>query len=281
MEIINTVNELQSQLDKYAKRRKSIGFVPTMGALHAGHIALVKRSVAENDVTVVSIFVNPTQFNDKNDLLKYPRTLESDCALLEKAGAGIVFVPGENEIYPQPDTRQFDFGALESVMEGRFRPGHFNGVAQVVSRLFDIVKPDRAYFGEKDFQQLAIIREMVKQLNLPVEIVACPIVRESDGLAMSSRNARLNVEQRAKAPEISKALFESRKHYKEFTVAEVKQQVIGRINAFPQLEVEYFDIVNGYTLQPIEDWKDSNYTVGCIAVFAGEVRLIDNIVYDS
>ncbi|MCC8146981.1 MAG: pantoate--beta-alanine ligase [Bacteroidales bacterium] len=281
MEVIHTIKELQSILNRYSSQSKSIGFVPTMGALHAGHMELVKRSVAENDISVVSIFVNPTQFNDKNDLIKYPRTLEADYKLLEEAGNSYVFVPSEEEIYPEPDVRQFGFGPLETVMEGKFRPGHFNGVAQVVSRLLDIVKPDNAYFGEKDFQQLAIVRELVKQLNLNVQIVACPIIREKDGLAMSSRNTRLNENQRKEAVFISKTLFESRNRCKEYTVDALKDWVVNNINSNPELHTEYFDIVDGSNLQSIGKWEDTDYPVGCIAVFAGEIRLIDNIVYSG
>ncbi len=279
MKVIKTIKELQDNLITDKKGNKTIGFVPTMGALHQGHIELVKRSVAENDVTVVSIFINPTQFNDKNDLLKYPRTLDADAKLLMETRTNYVFVPSVEEIYPEPDTRQFDFGQLETVMEGQFRPGHFNGVAQVVSRLFNIVKPDKAYFGEKDFQQLAIIRELVKQLQLNVDIVACPIVREKDGLAMSSRNMRLNESERKEAIYISQTLFESKKIFKEYTVDALKLWVIENVNAHPELRIEYFDIVDGFSLQPIKTWQESEYPVGCIAVFAGAIRLIDNITY--
>ena len=209
MKLVHTINELRAELEVQRKAGRKIGFVPTMGALHAGHASLVKRAVAENDMVVVSDFVNPTQFNDKNDLLKYPRTLEADCELLQKEGAAYVFAPSVEEIYPEPDTRQFSYAPLDTVMEGKFRPGHFNGVCQVVSKLFMIVEPDKAYFGEKDFQQLAIIREMVKQMQFPLEIVGCPIIREDDGLALSSRNARLSNEQRQQALEISRTLFKS------------------------------------------------------------------------
>jgi pantoate--beta-alanine ligase len=279
MKLLKTVRELQSALSEKQENNCRRGFVPTMGALHPGHLALVRQAVAENDVVVVSIFVNPTQFNDKNDLLQYPRTLEADCRLLEASGAAIVFAPSVEEIYPEPDQRVFDFGTLATVMEGKFRPGHFNGVAQVVSRLFDRVQPDRAYFGEKDFQQLAIIRAMVKQLQLPVEIIVHPIVREPDGLAMSSRNTRLSPELRKNAVAISKALFASRNEKNRLSVADLKRAVIEEINAVPGLETEYFEIVDGNSLQAVSDWKDSAFVVGCIAVYAGAVRLIDNIGY--
>ena len=279
MNILHTISVLKRQLESERKLKKTIGLVPTMGALHAGHISLVNRCAAENDICVVSIFVNPTQFNDKNDLLKYPKTPEADCELLKTAGCSIVFAPEVNEMYPEPDTRVFNFGTLEEVMEGAFRYGHFNGVAQIVSKLFDIVQPDKAYFGEKDFQQLAIIREMTKQLQLSAIIVPCPIVREKDGLAMSSRNTRLGISERESASKISEILFKSRSFAGKIPVPELKEQVIKSINKTPSLRVEYFDIVDGNTLQSVPNWEDSSYIVGCIAVFCGEVRLIDNIKY--
>lgn len=251
-----------------------------MGALHAGHASLVKRSVSENDVTVVSIFVNPTQFNDKNDLEKYPRTVEADCRLLEECKATFAFVPSVDEMYPEPDTRKFSYAPLDTVMEGAFRPGHFNGVCQIVSKLFDAVTPDRAYFGEKDFQQLAIIREMVKQMNYGLEIVGCPIVREEDGLALSSRNKRLSAQERENALNISRTLFESRNFAASHTVGETQKMVEDAIEKSPGLRLEYFEIVDGNTLQRITDWKETSYAVGCITVFCGEVRLIDNIKYE-
>ena len=281
MKVFNTVACIRKELAEGRAENKTIGFVPTMGALHQGHIELVKRCVAENDSCVVSIFVNPTQFNDKNDLIKYPRTLEADCELLREAGCKYIFAPTVEEIYPVPDTRQFNFGTLGSVMEGAFRPGHFNGVAQVVSRLFEIVEPDTAYFGEKDFQQLAIIRNLVEQLKLDIQIIACPIVREEDGLAMSSRNTRLSENQRKEAVNISKILFKSKEIRKDYTVAALKLWVKDQINVIPELETEYFDIVDGYTLHSIKNWEDTSYPVGCIAVFTGEVRLIDNISYND
>jgi len=279
MKLLKTVSELQFILAEKRKNNCTIGFVPTMGALHSGHLALVRQAVEENDVSVVSIFVNPTQFNDKNDLLNYPRTLEADCRMLQEIGTAIVFAPSVEEIYPEPDTREFDFGTLATVMEGAFRPGHFNGVAQVVSRLFDMVKPDRAYFGEKDFQQLAVIRVMVKQLNLPVEIISHPTVREPDGLAMSSRNTRLSPELRKNVPAISQILFRSQKKKNDLPIFALKQEIIDQIDAVPGLQTEYFELVDGNSLQPVKDWNDSDFIVGCVAVFAGEVRLIDNVVY--
>lgn len=279
MKTVHTIKALQEELNALRLQGKRVGLVPTMGALHAGHASLVKRSVAENDITVVSDFVNPTQFNDLNDLAKYPRTLEADCQLLEACGVSFVFAPSVEEIYPEPDTRQFSFAPLDTVMEGIYRPGHFNGVCQIVSKLFDIVKPDRAYFGEKDFQQLAIIREMVRKMHFPLEIVGCPIVREADGLALSSRNARLSEEQRQQALKISKTLFESRDYAKTHSVNETKQYVEEAINQAPGLRLEYFELVDGDTLQSIASWDDTTYAVGCITVYCGEVRLIDNIKY--
>ncbi|GAE82421.1 pantoate-beta-alanine ligase [Bacteroides reticulotermitis JCM 10512] len=240
---------------------------------------MVKRSVSENGVTVVSIFVNPTQFNDKNDLAKYPRTVEADCVLLENCGAAFAFVPSVEEMYPQPDNRQFSYAPLDTVMEGAFRPGHFNGVCQIVSKLFDAVQPDRAYFGEKDFQQLAIIREMVRQMKYNIEIVGCSIVREEDGLALSSRNKRLSDVERENALNISRILFKSRNFAASHTVSETQQMVESAIADAPGLRLEYFEIVDGDTLQEISDWEETSYVVGCITAFCGEVRLIDNIKY--
>lgn len=279
MKVIHAIKDLQAELSALKAQGKKVGLVPTMGALHAGHASLVKRSVNENEVTVVSVFVNPTQFNDKNDLLKYPRTLDADCQLLEACGATLVFAPSVEEIYPEPDTRQFSYAPLDTVMEGAFRPGHFNGVCQIVSKLFDAVKPHRAYFGEKDFQQLAIIREMVRQMKFDLEIVGCPIVREEDGLALSSRNARLSTAERENALKISQTLFKSRTFTAEHSVDETQKFVEDAIAAAPGLRLEYFEIVDGNTLQNIKDWNDTSYAVGCITVFCGEVRLIDNIKY--
>lgn len=279
MKLVHTINELRAELALQRQAGKKIGLVPTMGALHEGHASLVRRAVAENDVVVVSDFVNPTQFNDKNDLLKYPRTLDADCELLEKEGASFVFAPSVEEIYPEPDTRQFSYAPLDTVMEGKYRPGHFNGVCQIVSKLFMIVEPDKAYFGEKDFQQLAIIREMVKQMNFPLEIVGCPIVREADGLALSSRNARLSEEQRRQALGISQVLFCSKEYAATHTVAETQAFVEKAIADAEGLELEYFELVDGLTLQKIASWEDTDYAVGCITVFCGDVRLIDNIKY--
>ena len=279
MKVIHTIKDLQAELSVLKAQGKKVGLVPTMGALHAGHASLVKRSVNENEVTVVSVFVNPTQFNDKNDLVKYPRTLDADCKLLEACGATYAFAPSVEEMYPEPDTRQFSYAPLDTVMEGAFRPGHFNGVCQIVSKLFEAVKPHRAYFGEKDFQQLAIIREMVRQMQFDLEIVGCPIVREEDGLALSSRNARLSAEERENTLKISQTLFKSRTFAATHTVGETLKFVEDAIAAVPGLRLEYFEIVDGNTLQKVDNWNQTSYVVGCITVFCGDVRLIDNIKY--
>ncbi len=279
MFLIETIIELKDKL-KALKETGVIGFVPTMGALHAGHISLVKQAISETQVVVVSIFVNPTQFNDKSDLEKYPRNLEADLKLLEKTGCQIVFAPKTEEIYPEPDTRKFEFGELETVMEGKHRPGHFNGVAQVVSKLFEIVKPDKAYFGLKDFQQLAIIKEMVTQLNLPVEIVPCAIVREESGLAMSSRNELLSAEERINAAVISESLFQAYKLKEQKSVNELQNWIADNINKNPYLNVEYVEIVDDRRLQHVKSWDEKGGKVCCVAVFCGKVRLIDNIVFN-
>jgi pantoate--beta-alanine ligase len=281
MKVVHTIVELQNDLFCLRKENKLIGFVPTMGALHEGHASLVKESVKENDITVVSVFLNPTQFNDKNDLANYPRTLEADCKLLEKVGADFVFAPSVEEMYPTEDKRHFEYPPVSTVMEGAHRPGHFNGVCQVVSRLFYIVRPDRAYFGEKDWQQIAVIKCMVKALGIKVQVVECPIIREKDGLAMSSRNTLLAADERAIAPNIYKALKSSVAYAKNHTVEETHKKVVDEINAVDGLDVEYFSIVDGDTLQDIASWDDTKYAVGCITVFCGKtpIRLIDHIKY--
>jgi len=281
MEFFTTKRELQQAVCRDRENGLTIGFAPTMGALHQGHLSLVARAGTECDRVVVSIFVNPNQFNDPNDLKNYPRTLEADVELLSSVRCDYLFSPNVAEIYPEPDTRKFDFGALESVMEGRFRPGHFNGVAQVVSRLFDIVCPDRAYFGWKDFQQYSIIRKMSTMLKLPIAIVPCEIVREADGLAMSSRNALLTPAHRAVAPHIYRILQEALTEAVFCAPEEVKARVCGKIEKIALLRLEYFEIVDDLTLQPVASWEETGTKVGCIAVYAGAVRLIDNIVFDK
>lgn len=281
MKIIRSIKELHAVIESLKNTQKTLGFVPTMGALHDGHKSLVERSVAENDFTLVSIFVNPTQFNNPSDLEKYPRNLEKDVDLLQKVGCDFIFAPESKDIYQEDELNkrfEFDFGGLDSVMEGRFRPGHFNGVVQIVSKLFQLVKPDKAYFGEKDFQQLSIIHRMVDILKMDVQIVDCQIVREESGLAMSSRNERLSPEQRKNAVQISKVLFESRNFVPRLKPSEIVNWVTEQINKVSGLDVEYYEIVDVKSLQIVNSWEKP--TVGCIAVFCGEVRLIDNIRYN-
>ena len=275
MKVFESVKELRAELDK--AEQSGIGFVPTMGALHAGHRSLVERARRENGTVVVSVFVNPTQFNDKNDLKHYPRTPEADARLLEEAGADFVLMPTVEEIYPQPDTRQFDFGLIDKVMEGATRPGHFNGVAQVVSRLFNIVRPARAYFGEKDFQQIAVIKSMVAQLALPIEIVECAIVRGEDGLALSSRNTLLDAAHRAAAPHIYATPRAAVAQSQEMAPARLKEWVTAEVERNPLLKVIYYQSVDARTMQEVAAWDDSPRIQGCIAVQAGDIRLIDNI----
>jgi len=275
--LTHTITETQIAIHEQLAEGKTIGFVPTMGALHEGHLTLIRQAVQENDFVVVSIFVNPIQFNNPEDLAKYPRNLEDDIQKLEGIGCKLVFAPSVNEMYPEPDLTEFDFGQLDKVMEGKFRPGHFKGVAIVVKRLFEIVMPHKAYFGEKDFQQLAIIKKMVNMLQIPVEIIPCPIVREPDGLAMSSRNERLTAEERLEAPVLYKALSAIKENYSWFIPDGVKQLVIGEIQENHFFRVEYVDVVDTETLQPFGDWMDVEHAVVCVAAYIGNIRLIDNI----
>ena len=281
MRILKTINELISLINELKANNKTIGFVPTMGALHEGHLTLVRQCVAENEVCIVSVFVNPTQFNNKADLEKYPRNVEKDAQLLEKAGCAYVFAPSADEMYSADElenTFEFDFGGMDRLMEGKFRPGHFNGVVQVVSKLFKLVQPDKAYFGKKDFQQLAIIHRMVRLMHFQVEIIDCPIVREASGLAMSSRNERLSAAERDTAANISRILNESRNLTDKMSPGELTQWVTDEVNNAGGLSVEYFDIADSETLITIDRWQPES--IGCIAVFCGEVRLIDNIEYN-
>ena len=280
MELYTTIISIKEAIEIGRSKGFTIGFVPTMGALHEGHLSLVDKASEQCDIVVVSIFVNPTQFNDPNDLANYPRTLESDMKLLFATRCDFVFAPTAVEMYPVAEHRKFVFGNIETVMEGRFRPGHFKGVAQVVSKLFEIVRPDKAFFGQKDFQQLAIINELVRQMNYPIEIVPCQIVRENDGLAMSSRNRLLLPQYRECAPLIYKTLLEARELAHTKSVNEIHEYVVDQINGSNLLEVEYFDIVDDRYLTSIDNWGNSGGKIGCIAVFAGKVRLIDNIFFD-
>lgn len=280
MQIIREKKELADLILSYKKEHKTIGFVPTMGALHQGHISLVERAKEENDIVVVSVFVNPIQFNNPHDLQTYPRSLEKDVCMLTKVGCDLVFSPSEEEMYPKQESIQenFDFGLLEQVMEGASRPGHFFGVAVVVSRLFLMVNPDRAYFGEKDFQQLAIIQKMVRQRDFKVQVIPCPILRENDGLAMSSRNVRLSPEQREKAPQIYQVLKASNELVGKLSPQELKNWVLGEYKRL-NLDVEYFEIANAITLESLTEWEKEQGSVGCVVVHFGNVRLIDNIKY--
>jgi pantoate--beta-alanine ligase len=280
MKIVHTISLLKNQLDQWKSEGKSIGFVPTMGALHSGHLSLVAVSKAQNDITVVSIFVNPTQFNDKNDLKNYPRNFKEDALKLEQGAVDLVFAPGVEEMYPEPDHRVFNFENFDRILEGAHRPGHFNGVAQIVSKLFDATMPHNAYFGEKDFQQVAIIKQLVKQMGYPIHIVSCPIIREPDGLAMSSRNVLLTAEQRKSATLISKTLFASLNKHGEFTVEDMKKWVIQTVQKDANLQVEYFEIVDDTYMNPVISWNEPCIKVGCIAVKVGKIRLIDNIKYN-
>lgn len=277
MQIVKLITETQSIISEYKANGKRVGFVPTMGALHQGHLSLVAQSKKENDITVVSIFVNPTQFNNPNDLKTYPRLLDKDLDLLSEYEPDLIFIPEVEEVYPEPDTRIFDFGNIEKVMEGKNRPGHFNGVAQVVSKLFSYVSPDNAYFGQKDFQQVAVIKQMTKDLELDINIVPCPIIREVDGLAMSSRNMLLSELERKNASKISETLFKACNLVPDFGVSQLKEWVVTEINNNAYLEVEYFEIVDDTSLKSIEKWNDSNNRIACITVQVGKVRLIDNI----
>ncbi len=277
MVLIQTVEELRDALFRIKSVGKSIGLVPTMGALHEGHLSLMRQARKENQVTVCSIFVNPTQFNNQEDLEKYPRTLDKDLELVEPY-IDFVFAPTAEEVYREPATEKYDFGALEQVMEGPARPGHFNGVGIIVGRLFKWIEPDKAYFGEKDYQQLIIIKNLVKQLNMDIQIVGCPIVREASGLALSSRNQRLSEEERQKAANIYRILKESTLLATPNT-EEIKHFVEMEINKIDILRLEYYEISDAETLQPIRNLNEAKMAIGCIAVYAGDVRLIDNIRY--
>ncbi len=278
MIVFEKATELNQFLASEREKGKSVGFVPTMGALHNGHISLINKAKAENNLAVSSVFVNPTQFNNADDLKKYPRTIDADKVLLEKFGCDVLFFPSVDEIYPEKDNTLFDLGGLDTLMEGKFRPGHFNGVAMVVKRLLEIVQPDNAYFGEKDFQQLAIIRYMVKAEKLPVNVIGCPTLRESSGLAMSSRNMRLTEEEKADAVAIYKALLEAKENAKTLTPQKVKEKFENTINQNPVFKFEYFEIVDSETLLAVEEWNLKRKAVGCVAVWIRDVRLIDNLL---
>lgn len=283
MYILKTVKELTNFIGTCKQRGVKIGLVPTMGALHEGHTSLVKRSREDNDVTIVSLFVNPTQFNNKEDLERYPRQEEEDYKILAKEGVDVVFSPSVSEIYPDENQlnlqKRFSLGEAAEVMEGKYRPGHFQGVAQIVNKLFLLCRPDKAYFGMKDFQQIIVIKNMIKSEGLNVEIIACPIVRAVDGLALSSRNKLLTEAERKAAPEIFTTLVESVEFASSHSVEETKKFVIDKINSIPGFKIEYYEIVNGENLLPVDQWDEAEFIVGCITVYVGKIRLIDNIFY--
>ena len=279
MLVVKEIRDLQRLIEAEKASKKTIGFVPTMGALHEGHLSLVETAGNQSDFVVVSIFVNPTQFNDKSDLSNYPRNLKKDINLLDNTPCQLVFAPDVETMYPETDSRDFDFGELETVMEGKYRPGHFNGVAQVVSKLFSMVNPDKAFFGLKDFQQLAVIKALVRMLELPIEVIPCATMREHDGLAMSSRNQRLTEDQRRNSPLIYKTLQQARNKAEQMSVEELRSWVINEINKNKFFETEYFEIVDDEQLQPTNNWQESTNKIGCIAVFCDKIRLIDNIAF--
>jgi pantoate--beta-alanine ligase len=278
MKVIRTRKETLEYIAEIKSAGKSVGFVPTMGALHAGHIALVNRATAENDFVAASIFVNPIQFNNKEDLKKYPRPIEDDIRKLEEVACDLLFYPDVSEMYPEPVVDKYNFGQLDKVMEGQFRPGHFNGVAVVVRKLFEIITPDRAYFGMKDYQQLRIIQTMTSTLNLPVEIVPCPTIREKDGLAMSSRNIRLSKNERSVAPAIYQVLTYLKENFGKTTVAEAEQWAISKLNKYDEMSVEYLSVVDAETLMPVSEWNAAKSFIVCTAVNVGKIRLIDNML---
>lgn len=288
MKIFEKIHDLNICLSSINKENSVIGFIPTMGALHKGHLSLIEKAKSENNIVVCSIFVNPSQFNNKKDLENYPRSIANDIKLLNEAGCDILFMPSISEIYPEsksqgasnkPELKNFDFGTLDKVMEGKYRPGHFNGVAEVVSKLFNIVKPRNAYFGQKDFQQLAIVKKLAEQLNFPINIIGCPTIREADGLAMSSRNINLSPEERKDAVLISQTLFKVKSLSKQYSIDEVKRWAEKEISANKRMHLEYFEIVDPETLLSIGDWKGTGQNQALMAVFLGKVRLIDNIIF--
>jgi len=280
MEVFTSIQGLRSFLNQQRSLNKSIGLIPTMGALHEGHISLLNSAKSENDVTVCSIFVNPTQFNNSEDLAKYPRTLEQDCNMLELAGCSAVFVPSVDEMYPEPPVMTFNFGTLETVMEGASRPGHFNGVGIVVSKLFNIIHADRAYFGQKDLQQVSVIRQLIADLAFPLKLVVCPTVREVSGLAMSSRNQRLSSLEKNQASNIYQILTTAKDALlNDEEVETVREAAIKKFTALPEFTLDYIDIVDIKTLLPVSKINTAGSTAICVAAFLGPVRLIDNIVF--
>lgn len=276
MLVLHKIDEIKAVISKEKAKNKTIGFVPTMGALHQGHISLINYSKKETDITVCSIFVNPTQFNNPSDLKHYPRTPEADIKLLEVAGCDVLYMPEVSDVYPENDIRKFDFGYLDTILEGATRPGHFNGVGQVVSILLEGVKPDKAYFGSKDYQQVMVVKSLVKQLNLPVEIIACPILREPDGLAMSSRNVRLNEQERLEAAAIPEMMKLGNQILKLYGIAEAKKYINSVVATIPNMKLEYYEVCDAETLELLTEFNPKQKAVSLIAVFVGNIRLIDN-----
>ena len=279
MDIYKYKKDIRKRIESL-KTWATIGFVPTMGALHKGHLSLIDCSIKQNDITVVSIFVNPAQFNDENDFKNYPKTLDADLKILSDTKCDILFIPSENEMYDKPDNRKFHFGNLDEVMEGKYRPEHFNGVAKIVTKLFDLISPDRAYFGLKDFQQFVIIKKLTEYLKLSVEIIPCPTVRDNDGLAISSRNSLLSDEERKQAALIYNALYQAKENSRKYAISEIKKQVMNTLNENPYIRVEYFEIVNAADLKPVQSWDEPSVKIGCIAAKVGNIRLIDNINFN-
>lgn len=276
MLVLHKIDEIKAVISQEKAKNKTIGFVPTMGALHQGHISLINYSKQQTDITVCSIFVNPTQFNNTSDLTHYPRTPEADIKLLEAAGCDILYMPEVKDVYPENDTRKFDFGYLDTILEGATRPGHFNGVGQVVSILLEGVKPHKAYFGSKDYQQVMVVKSLVKQLNLEVEIIACPILREADGLAMSSRNVRLNEQERLEAAAIPEMMKLGNQILKLYGIAEAKKYISSVVATIPNMKLEYYEVCDAETLELLSEFNSSKKAVSLIAVFVGSIRLIDN-----
>ncbi len=275
--IFTKIPDLQAFLTEYKAKGHTVGFVPTMGALHEGHISLIRASAEACSLTLCSIFVNPTQFNNPEDLKRYPRMPEKDAKMLEKAGCEVLFLPSVEEMYPKGGTETFDLGTVSKVLEGAYRPGHFNGVAQVIKRFFEIIKPDKAFFGSKDYQQVLVVRALVKQLDLPVEIISCPIKREPDGLAMSSRNALLSPEERILASNIPPLMQAAVSMAKVDSVSAARQYIKDQLGRFPNLKLDYFEICDAHTLQSIDHTDETKNALALIAVYVGKIRLIDNL----
>lgn len=278
MQVFQQISEIKTYISSQKQQHKTIGFVPTMGALHQGHISLINESKKVCDITVCSIFVNPTQFNNANDLTRYPRTPEVDRQLLEQAGCDVLYMPDVKDIYPTTDTRQFNFGYIDTILEAEHRPGHYNGVGQVVSILLTGIEPNKAFFGSKDYQQVMIVRTLVKQLKLPVEIISCPILREDDGLAMSSRNMLLTPEERKIASLVPKMMEGARDIVKQIGVSAAKLYILNEVAQVPIMKLDYYEVCDTETLEPLTALEPNQQAISLIAVFVGNIRLIDNLM---